>query len=1082
LKIKYFSVFIIHSLLVILTSVTGLQAQPRRLQFKYLTPDNGLSSSIATCIIQDHKGMMWIGTADGLNRYDGFNFVVYKKISDDSTSLADNVIRSLYEGHNKELFIGSEIGLSLYNREKDQFLNYFYDNSSPLKDIRCTVSKIMEDQSANLWLATSAGLIYFDRLKNIITQYTYDANNPESISSSNVKYIFIDTKANFWVATRSGLNLFQKESGTFKQITRDDQGHNLLNTDFINIAEDLDGNVWFGSTDGLYCLKNNQKYGDLILKHYYHNVKDINSLSINLVRSLFVDNSGNVWIGTDNGGLNLFNKEKQNFWHYRKDDYDPRSLNNEAVESIFEDKTRNLWVGTYTGGLNIAVNSHDAILKYENLPGAPLSLSHNTVTCFAENLQGQIWVGTDGGGLNFFNSSEQRFHRYNIENSDLSSNAILCIYEDPTRKLWMGTWEGGLAVFDTRTGKFSSFTTQNSGIQDDNIFAIAEGGNNDLWLGSFEHGLIHFELTKQKFTSYTRTNSGIGNEMVIKIEKFTKGRLLIGTTENFQIFYPADDHFVTYSSDPHNKSSLSYPRVTDFMSENDTTIWIGTPDGLNRLNPVTGLIVRYYKKDGLQDNFIKGISCDKSGTLWITTNSGVSRFDYRKGKFKNFTKADGLQGNEFSERSILKSKNGDLFMGGTEGFNIVHPEKVGENTTIPEVLITDLKIFNKSVRPGVKTSPLTQNIIDTKSVILSHNQSVITFSFAVMDFSAPEKNKYAYKMENFDRDWIYPENRNEVTYTNLNPGNYVFRVRGSNNDGIWNETGTSVEITIQPPWWGTWWFRLMLISSIILLFTVFYLTRITQLKKQQIFLEKTVESKTMELKELNASKDKFFSIIAHDLKNPFATIIGFSELLNEDLDSNNVEKIREYTKLIHTSAIQTFSLLENLLEWANSQTNRISYNPSDLNLHELFTEDLNILNDMAERKNIDLKIMIAENLMIRADRNMIKTVVRNLISNAIKFTAKGGKVKVNAVVSEKQVEISVSDNGIGMTKEIMEKLFRIDANLSTRGTENEKGTGLGLILCKEFVEKHCGRISVESEPGNGSIFRFVLPVYTGTAV
>ena len=267
------------------------------------------------------------------------------------------------------------------------------------------------------------------------------------------------------------------------------------------------------------------------------------------------------------------------------------------------------------------------------------------------------------------------------------------------------------------------------------------------------------------------------------------------------------------------------------------------------------------------------------------------RFDYKHNNIKNFIKADGLQSNEFTERSILKTKSGALLMGGTKGFNIVYPEKVSENKIIPDVLITDLKIFNKSVKPGDKNSPLKQNITEAKSLTLYYKQSVLTFSFAVMDFSAPEKNKYAYRMENFDNDWIYPENKAEATYTNLNPGNYVFHVKGSNNDGLWNNTGTSIMITILPPWWSTWWFRLIIILTIILLFATILVTRVNQLKKQKILLEEKVAIKTAELKELNSSKDKFFSIIAHDLKNPFNTIIGFSEILNEEITANDVAKL-----------------------------------------------------------------------------------------------------------------------------------------------------------------------------------------------
>jgi signal transduction histidine kinase len=351
----------------------------------------------------------------------------------------------------------------------------------------------------------------------------------------------------------------------------------------------------------------------------------------------------------------------------------------------------------------------------------------------------------------------------------------------------------------------------------------------------------------------------------------------------------------------------------------------------------------------------------------------------------------------------------------------------------------------------------------------------MTFYFAVMDFTAPEKNHYAYKMEDFDKDWIYTDNKREATYTNLNPGEYVFRVKGSNNDGVWNNTGTSIHITIMPPLWRTWWFRIIAISAIVFIIVSIFLSRVRHFKNQKIKLEKLVAIKTSELQELNVSKDKFFSIIAHDLKNPFQAIIGFSEMLKEEMKSGDIATSENYAGLINTSAIQTFRLLENLLEWANSQRGKITFNPVSINLRELVNEEFGVLGDMAKGKSIELKSSFYDNLKVMADRNMIKTILRNLISNAIKFTHKNGRVEVMAMISNNQVEISVSDNGIGMTNETMAKLFRLDGNLSTRGTENEKGTGLGLFLCKEFVEKHGGKIWVESESGKGSIFKMVLP-------
>jgi signal transduction histidine kinase/ligand-binding sensor domain-containing protein len=1074
LKSRAVSIIII--LLLLLTSLSNGYSQHIPLKFTKLSIDDGLSSSIVSCIIQDHEGFVWIGTPDGLNRYDGFKFVVYKNDPADSTTLADNVIQTIFEDHDKNLLIGSENGLSVYNREKDCFFNCMYEKSSPLRGISCSIKKIREDSKGNLWLASNVGLIYFDREKNSIIRYSHDHTVPESLSNDNVESVLSDKSGRLWVTTRKGLNQFLPGTATFKHYTsEEDPGHDLSNTVFVDIVEDNEGNLWFSSTEGLYCLKQSDLNSTKLI-HYQYDSNDKSSLSINQVTSLFVDDAGNLWIGTENGGMNLYDKKTNGFWHYRIDDYDPQSLNNESIESIYQDRTGNLWVGTYTGGLNIAMKNSDAISKYQNLPGAPFSLSHNTVTSFFEDHNNKIWVGTDGGGLNLFSEQDNRFRRYKTDNSGIGSNSILAILEDSSNRIWLGTWAGGLVCFDSKTGSFTSFTTRNSSIPDDNIFAISEGYDNDLWLGTFEHGLVHYQIKENKFTDLTPDNSGIGNIMIVKLVPISEHRLLVGTTMNFQIYSPGKGQFTTYTTDQKNENSLSYPRVNDILFENDTCIWIGTPDGLNRFNPKNGSFKRYYEKDGLPNNFIKALILDNSGALWVTTNKGICRFDYRYSHFKNFTKADGLQSNEFTERSILKTKTGALLLGGTKGFNIIQPEKISENKTIPEVLITDFKIFNKSVKPGVKNSSLKQNITDTKSLTLSYEQSVLSFSVAIMDFTAPEKNKFAYMLENFDKEWVYPDKTGEVTYTNLGPGKYVFRVKGSNNDGLWNETGTSLRITILPPWWETWWFRLIILSAVILLFTFILLWRVRQLKNQKILLERSVAIKTAELKELNASKDKFFSIIAHDLKNPFSTIIGFSEMLNEEYHSENQEKTKEYAKIINTSAVQTLRLLENLLEWANSQRGKVSFNPDLINLNELLDEELCTLTDMANEKNIALKSTVASNLTVFADRNMIRTILRNLISNAIKFTHRNGQVEVKASASNNEVEVDVSDSGIGMTQEIISKLFRIDANLSTLGTENEKGTGLGLFLCKEFVEKHGGRIWVESEPSKGSVFKIILPV------
>ena len=1066
----------IHFLLLMLIFPMDVSAQPKRLQFKHITVDDGLSSSLVLSIIQDNKGFIWTGTSDGLNRYDGFNFVTYRADPLDSTSLSDNAVQSLYVDHDDNLLIGTEIGLCLYDREKDHFLNYTVDKSSPLKGMYFNLADIEEDSLGGLWLATSSGLIYFNRAKNTIKQFVHDPGKPESLCNNALESILIDKKNRLWVATRNGIDQYLPESESFKHLNVDRSFDvDLLGAFFQDIAEDKEGNIWFGSSDGLYCLKDNQTDLSQKLIHYQHNDLDKNSLSVNQVISLFVDEAGNLWIGTDNGGIDLFDRQKQIFWHYRKDEYDPHSLNNESIETIYQDKSGNLWFGTFNGGLNVSMNNMEAIVKYQNFPGRSNSLSNNNVTCFLEDSFNQIWIGTDGGGLNIFNKPENSFSHFNTNNSRLTSNYILCMLEDSRKQIWIGTYGGGLVRYDNRTKSFTSFTIRNSGIPENSIFAIAEGDDGDLWIGSLEHGLIRFQVGDKKFTEYNTSNSSLANAMVKTVVKYSDGRLLIGSPEGFQIFYPADNHFETYRSDNNNKNCLSYSRVIDILPENDSCIWIGTQKGLNKFNPEKGSFVNYYEKDGLPKDFIKGLVLDKSGALWITTNQGVCRFDYKQGKFKTFTKSDGLQSNEFYDKSVLKTKNGDLLMGGNNGFNIVYPEKLVENKRIPEVIITDLKIFNKSVKPLTEGSPLEKSITETEKLVLPHGLSVITFCFAAMDFTAPEKNQYAYKMENFDKEWTLG-NKREATYTNLNPGDYIFLVRGSNNDGFWNEEGTSIHITVLPPWWSMWWFRIIIFIALILIISSFFMLRIRSLKNKKILLEKLVEEKTSELKAMNVSKDKILSIIAHDLRSPFNSIIGFSNVLKEEIRSGNPAQNEEFARLINASAVQTLRLLDNLLEWAGSQSSKRMFEPSQVKLRELLDEEFYILNDFAAGKDIELKNLVAGELMIFADRNMIRTIIRNLIINAIKFTRKGGEVVVTAISDRKNVEVSVADTGLGMTKETIEKLFRMDVNVSTRGTENEKGTGLGLLLCKEFVEKHGGKIWVESELDKGSVFSFSLPL------
>jgi signal transduction histidine kinase/streptogramin lyase len=769
------------------------------------------------------------------------------------------------------------------------------------------------------------------------------------------------------------------------------------------------------------------------------------------------------------------------------------------------------------------------------------------VKAFFEDENGQIWIATDGGGLNHFDINTGRFNRINTANSNISSNAILCLQKGDNNQIWMGTWAGGLVNYNTKTKKFKSYNTKNSQISDDNIHSIAKDSKGNLWMGSQNGGLIHFDVKNNKFKIYLPENSGISNKRISAVNIDNNDQIYLAATDNMQIFNPHNTQFTTYESNTNDPYSISNNYVIDILVQNDTCVWIGSGVGLNRFNPLNKSFTKYFEGDGLPNNLINGITLDKSEKLWITTGYGLCLFDYKNNKFTNFSKTDGLQSNEFVDRSILALKNGKILMGGVNGFNIISPGIVPVNNKIPEVGITGFSIFNKPVPIGNNCEVLTKQISETKEIKIKYDQSVLTFNFAVLDFTNTLKNQYAYMMEGFDTDWIYSGNRSDATYTNLNPGKYIFRVKGANNQGVWNETGTSLVIRVKPPWWKT---NIAIASYIIITVSLLlglYYIRVNNLYRQKKILKKLVDKRTVELalkneivteanqllkerqdeieqknitlieqaeqlnetntlmeerqqlieeqseelivqkedlikqrdalNELNATKDKLFSILGHDLRSPFNVIIGFSDLLFRNIRNYPIEKTEFQIGAIKDAALNTYNLLNNLLEWSRSQSGKIRFEPVKIMVSELLANELNILLQQASKKEVEIKLTTTDNEnLIDGDPDLLSTVMRNLISNAIKFSHKNTTVEISLNLSQNDLTFSVKDHGIGMSSRTIDKLFNVNTNTSTRGTNDEKGAGLGLLLCKDFIDKHNGTIWAESQQDLGSTFSFTIPV------
>ncbi|MGC1392385.1 MAG: two-component regulator propeller domain-containing protein [Bacteroidales bacterium] len=1053
-----------------------MNAQKKYRKFDHLTVDNGLSSNRIRCILKDARDYLWMGTDVGLDKFDSYQVKKYRYNEKQPGSISSDILTCMYEDRGKNLWFGTYNGLNLYDPAKDNF-KVFKKNPADENSINSNcITGIAEDKKGNLWIVSDGTCLnrWNPENQNFI-KYPFESTKHE-LSVRASRMIAVDSKGYLWVASLSaGIHRFDPESGTFTEF--DDPSIDFGNFSYKSIYIDNQDKIWI-ATDGNGFIS----YDPATNKFKQFGSKgDGRGTNQNLLLDILPEDDRYLLLAVDQGGINRFDKISETFEYIMYDQAKGEGLNNNGIWCLYKDREGILWVGTSGGGINYCNPKKERFKLFTHNNSNPKSLSYSFTGCFCEDHQGRIWVGTDGGGLNVYDPETGNFQIYKHNPSDpysISGNVIRGIVEDKDHDIWIGTWNAGLNRFDRKTGRFIHYMPDKknpASISGITIYNLCIDHNDILWLSIYNTGIDLFDKKKGVIKRF-RPNPGDPGSLSATNCWFyfedSEKNMWICSQNGLNLYNNLTNSFRVYHF-PDND-------VGAFYKDNAGYLWVGSNTrGLFQCNKDGSIIKTYDMTNSLPNNRIHAITQDSKGNIWISSNYGISRLNPGTQDVRNYSKEDGLQGDQFYQQSFLKTRKGELYFGGYNGFNSFYPDSLKDNDFIPPVYITDFQIFNKPVVYAVPGAQFQTYISEAKEIKLNWNQSVFSFSFAAINYTHPQKDQYAYIMEGFEKEWNYTDAlRRYVTYTNLDPGEYTFKVRASNNDGIWNYEGTSLKIIILPPWWKTLWFKVVSISTIFLIIGFIFISRVRSLKKQKINLEKLVAIKTSELRELNVSKDKFFSIIAHDLKNPFGSIISISDLLKEEIKSADTVTLENYASMINTSAVQTMRLLVNLLEWANSQRGKIAFTPELIDLHELFDEEFSMLNDMATGKNIELKNSFKDNLKITADKNMIKTILRNLISNAIKFTHKNGWVEVNAMIENKHVEISVSDNGIGMTKETMAKLFRLDGNLSTRGTENEKGTGLGLFLCKEFAEKHGGKIWVESEPGKGSIFKIVLPVDT----
>jgi ligand-binding sensor domain-containing protein/signal transduction histidine kinase len=932
------------------------------------------------------------------------------------------------------LWIGTEDGLNRFDPATERFQRYFHDPLDSASICSNGITSLCEDRSGNLWIGTEQGLDKLEPGKQGFIHYTDDPRHPGGLGNDMIRCLYFDSRGRLWIGTYGGgLNVYD---GTFISYQNNPMDPRSISSNYVlSVCEDSAGAIWAGTDGGGLNVFERHSGRFFSCKN---KAEDPNSISNNRITSIFQDKAGGLWFGTYGGGVNLYYRKIQKFHHYKQEPNNPNSLNYNMIRGIFEDHEGILWIGTENKGLNRFDRAKNKFTHYLHDPADPYSLSYDNVRSICEDQSGLLWIGTYGGGLDKFDRTTGRFSRYVHDSADpgsLSCDKIIPLLLDRQNYLWVGTQGGGLDRFDPKT------------------HGEPHGS----------HGCVHYRYNISDPYS-------LSNDKVWSIYEDREGTLWVGTFEGLNKFDRKTGRFTRYFSDPHDPSTLSDSWISSVCEAASGKLWVSTFNGLNSLERSTGIFTRYTKKDGLPNNTIYCMLEDTKGDLWMSTNRGLSVLHLSTGEFKNYNANDGLQSNEFNGSSFFKSKKGELFFGGINGFNAFFPDSIYNNPFVPPVVITDFKIFNKSVPIGAMPdgrSILTRSISATRSINLSYKDNLLSFEFAAINYASPEKNQYAYKMEGLDKVWNQVGNKRFITYAGLAPGKYVLNARGSNNDGVWNEEGTSLKITITPRFSQTWWFKICVLLLLTGAGVFLYELRIH-------FVRQKLERQKVE-NELKL-KANFAAMLIHDLRNPLTCISGYAQFMKTELQGKyNTEPCDLIALLVHNMV----ELINDMLDIFKFESGKMTVKKEPVVLGDMVSGMLRLMEPLTREVPVTVKKNITVNTPVQADAIKIRRVINNLIANAIKFSPKNSQLQVTVsrvwTAGVSCQEVAVADEGSGIDQTRRNKLFNAFEQLADAKGTLPEGTGLGLAVSRLIIEAHGGTIGYRPGEGMGSVFYFRLP-------
>ena len=1082
------------TIIVLLACAARVIAQPEPYKFMHVNVNDGLSHNEVLSFLKDKRGFLWIGTAAGLNRYDGYTVKVFQHDSRDTTSLIHNSVQDLFELPDGRIGVLTTAGLTLYDPQTEKFqkdLSAFYDT---YKIPEGALSNVVKDYEGNYWfIHASAGLVRYTVSNGDVVSIRHHEKDTQSIASDSVVSLLQDVKGSHWIIHANGIIEQIGVKGNKHYVTYRNDYLFKENKGAIRkyrLLTDKDGDLW------IFIADDNQGvfYFNSISKSFTHIHKDSPGahLNTNIVRDMEQDNKGLIWVGTDHGGINLIDKRNFSIRYITHDDEDEKSLSQNSINTLYKDTDGIIWVGTYKRGVSYY---HENIVRfplYKHSPTNPYGLPYADVNRFVEDDKGNIWIGTNGGGLLYFNRATGRFtqYRHNPANTNsIGSDVIVSLYIDHTKKLWIGTYYGGLTCYDgTKFIRFNNNPADPSSLSNQSVWEIYEDSRHRLWVGTLNGGLNLFDERTQSFSHYRATDlNSVGSDYIAAITEDREGDLWIGTTAGIDVLSRQRGRFIHYESESSNPQSLSNNAVLDIREDSKGRIWIATAGGLNLFNRKDNSFQVFTKEDGLPHNTILTILEDDRGDIWMSTPNGLSQLKITAapdGKtiytFSNYGEAEGLQGRQFNENAAFKTSRGELIFGGSNGFNIFKPSQLGLNKDVPEVVFTDFQLFNKSIKAEEVVDGnilLPTDISTTSEIKLPPGKDVFSIEFAALNFFHPEKNKYKYKLEGFHTDWLPADSKSRrVTFTNLDPGEYTFRVIAANNDGFWNEKGATLKITVLPPFWKT---RTALVIYFLLIITGLLITRrLVQQREKVKFIIQQERQEAMRMHELDMMKIKFFTNVSHEFRTPLTLILTPIEKILKQV--KDPEQQNQFL-LIQRNAKRLLNLVNQLLDFRKLEVQEIKFNPSEGDIIHFIKEAVYSFSDLSEKKAIQLKFNASVNSLVTIfDQDKLEKILFNLLSNAFKFTPEHGAVTVEVEqkteVDGKWLCIEVTDTGIGIAPDKQERIFeRFFQNELPKSMVNQ-GSGIGLSITKEFTRIHGGSISVESEPGKGSRFTVRLPL------